>query len=227
MKRYMLMVIVVPTSLFCMEKPTEQISKADLIKLIEHHDAKNVLHALSHQQAEKVIDEDVANKAHEMHKHSAQNTARAASILLMITKKNSLSVQPSLELSHSATQNKEAAPKEKTRIPSLKPHSKHHHSSQKIHEASPKTQLKHLIKKRDVEAITQFMGTSGVHFIDTEIVAYAQKKYDLLGTLEPKTDVSTSKEYEILQLIKKNGPQPSKERRKSCMIKPNAAKEKP
>lgn len=197
-----------------------QISKNELLKLVEKQDAKSFLFALSHQGARAILDEEITQIAQEQHNLFLQKAARAQSILLMITKNTLPTSKSSVELSQPTPQDKELSPKEKTRTSSTKSHSSHHPSSQKNPETSPKKQLLHLIKKRDVEGVTQFMGTSGVHFVDNQIIAYAQSKYEpLLNSSSTNIDATSSKEYAILQLVKKNGPSQPKERRKSCIIK--------
>lgn len=211
------MLLAMPIFISCMEEPhsstPKTISKKDLITLVKNKDARGVLFAISHQDAAKVIDTKVIQIAQEQ-KEDQLNLSRTGSILLMLQKHTpaaeSKKVQPSSSSGKSL---------------SLKPH--HHSSSKKYKkERSPQEQLRRLIKKKDLEGIQTLTQTSSVHFIDTEIIDYAHKKYELLrDSSDIKKDLSTSPEFLILQLLKKYIPEPSTGRRKSLMIKKELMKE--
>lgn len=211
------MLLTMPIFIFCMEQPPSStpktISKKDLITLIKNKDARGVLFALSHQNAAQVIDSKVIRIAEEQKKDQL-NLSRTGSIFLMLQKyapaEEAKKLQPSSYSGKSL--NLKAS----------------HHSSSKKHkkERSPQEQLKRLIKKKDLAGIQTLTGTSSVHFINREIIDYARKKYELLrDSSDIKKDLSTSPEFLILQLLKKYAPDSSKERRKSCIIKPHSPKE--
>lgn len=211
------MLLAMPIFISCMEQPPSStpktISKKDLITLVKNKDARGVLFAISHQNAAQVIDSKVIRIAEEQKKDQL-NLSRTGSIFLMLQK-------------HAPTPEPKKMQPSSSSGKSLNLKASHHSSSKKHKkERSPQEQLRRLIKKKDLEGIQRLTGTSSVHFIDSEIIDYARKKYELLrDSADIKKDLSASPEFLILQLLKKYAPDSSKERRKSCIIKPHSPKE--
>lgn len=202
-----------------MEQPPSATSSItleveDLIKMVKNKDARGVLFAISHQNAAEVIKKNpkVIQIAKEQ-KTDQLNLSRTGSIFLMLSKHAPAPVPKQLQ--HSSSSGKSL-------------NLKHHRHSSKKHkkERSPKEQLLRMIRKKNIEGLQALTGTSSVHFIDTEAIAFARKQYEILrDSSDIKKDLSTTPEYKILQLLKKYAPDSSKERRKSCIIKPHSPKE--
>jgi hypothetical protein len=192
---------------------SKKITKKELLELILHKNANGVLLALEHRRAARVIDHEILKVAELQKEGETAKLSRAGSICLMLSKH----LPPASSATQTLTQ--EASP---THSPSHK--TDHRHSSKKQKEHTPAEQLKRMIKKKDLKGIEAFVRTSGVHFINTEAISYAQKKYDLLSESSNK-DLSESKEFLILQLLKKYDPNSVKDRRKSYAARSNSKKE--
>ena len=193
-------ILLIASASHCMEKPVAHgtITQEELLTLITSQDAHGVLIAFSHHNASKILDDNILKAAE-------KSASRSASIYTMI--KNHLAQAatiPPLEKSSSHKSH----------------HSRHSTTSKKHNERSPQEQLQHMIKKKDLASLKEFVGTSSVHFIDDKAIAYAQKKYE---SVLASSDIQTaliSREYEILQLVKKYASSPPQERRRSCHISP-------
>lgn len=185
-----------------MDKPNDRVTKDELLSLIKDQNAHGVLHAFNHRNAALAVDRDIIKQAQRVHRSylkkkeitESAKFSRTWSILVMLSKH----YPSTLDSRHS--------------------------SSKKKKERSPEEQLKHMIRNKDLQGIKEFAGTSGVHFIDTKAVQYAQKKYDLLAESSNK-DLSQSSEFLILQFLKKYVPETSKERRKSYAVRSHSKKE--
>lgn len=196
------------------EKPSlaKDVTKKELITLIEAQNAHLVLTALQHQNAAKVIDQDVLEIAQNAHTHflkekKLQESAKLSktwSIILMLNKYTPSSKSPA----------------DKGSIKSHK-----HRSSKKSKERSPKEKMERYVKKRDLDKLKKILGTSSAHFVDHDLVQYAYSKYEHVLESSKEIKQSESKEYQIWQLLKQYKTSGSKERRRSCMIRSSSKKE--
>lgn len=209
MKGYLYTILFI-TSVICgMENPLakpnlpQKITKKELLELIMSKNTKEVLFAIEHRRADKVIDQEILKAAEEQKGNEALKLSRAGSICLMLSK----------HFASTSTATKTLTLADPL-VSSASHKSHHRHSSKKHKKLAPKEQLLRMIKKKDLKGITNFAGTTGVHFIDTEVISYAQKKYDLLSESHNK-DLSNTSEFLILAFLKKYDLTSSKERRKS------------
>lgn len=193
----------------------KSISKKELIIMVNNQRAHEVLQAVTDRNAATVIDAEVLQIA-QSKMTSKLTLSRAGSIFLMLSKhapkKEHSNKSPSL------------AAEKSPRIEHSLHHSSKHHKEKKYKERTPQEELNRFIKKKDLKGLKEFASTSGVHFIDEKAVAYAQKKYDLLSESSNK-DLTESKEFLILQLLKKYDLNSVKDRRKSYAARSNSKKE--